>query len=208
VDTDGHAEIDCGGLPACNLNGQALKPGECGFAAGGGGACRKITPMEFYLQKAANGLDWANEYLGFAKSDCSGGGLDDCIDALGMAGTAVIAAVESGGASEEEALARSETKIGNLAKGLAKEGTLEAAEREVNGGMKVIREDGKLFEHAENYVRQHIGGLDRQANHLERFIKEHPGLSDSQKQRAISAIRFARDTAAAARTIITPKDPI
>lgn len=101
----------------------------------------------------------------------------------------------------------SETKIGNLTKNLAKEGTLERAEAEINGGMKVIREDGKLFDHAD-FVRKQIGGLEKQAKHLERFIQEHPGLSDSQKERAISAIRFARDTAGAARTFITPKDPI
>lgn len=89
-----------------------------------------------------------------------------------------------------------------------KEGTLERAEAEVNGGMKVIREDGKVFEHAENYVKERIGGLDKQVVHLERFIQEHPGLSDAQKERAISAIRFARDTADMARTIITPRDPI
>jgi RHS repeat-associated protein len=159
-------------------------------------------------QRAEGALDWFNGTLGLGKSDCAGGTAASCINAVGMAGAAIVAAVDSGGESEEPALARSETKIANLAKGLAKEGSLERAEAEVNGGMKVIREDGKVFEHAENYVKQHIGGLDKQADHLERFIREHPGLTDSQKERAISAIRFARDTADAARTIITPRDPI
>jgi hypothetical protein len=159
------------------------------------------------LQNAEKGLDLFNEWLGFGKSDCAGGG--SCVDALGMAGTAVVAAVASDGGSEEATLARSETKIANIAKGLAKEGSLEQAEREANGGMKIFKEDGTaVFKHAENYVEQHIGGLEKKANSLERFIREHPGLSESQKERAISAIRFARDTAAAARTIITPKDPI
>ncbi|MGB9204870.1 MAG: hypothetical protein WCB94_13005 [Terriglobales bacterium] len=58
----------------------------------------------------------------------------------------------------------------NLAKGVAKEGTLEAAEREAQGGMKIFKADGRFFEHAENYVKQHIGGLEGQSKHLERFI--------------------------------------
>jgi len=47
ADLDGHAEINCHeGLPACNDLGNELKPGECGFGAGGGGACRAPTPLE------------------------------------------------------------------------------------------------------------------------------------------------------------------
>jgi len=57
-----------------------------------------------------------------------------------------------------------------------------------------LKRDGTTFEHAEKYFRQHIAGWEKQARHLEKFIREHPGLSESQKQRAISAIRFARDT--------------
>jgi RHS repeat-associated protein len=43
ADLDGHASVDCGSAPACTAEGQQLKPGECGSAAGGGGACRAST---------------------------------------------------------------------------------------------------------------------------------------------------------------------
>jgi hypothetical protein len=61
-------------------------------------------------------LDWFNGTLGFAKSNCAGGG--DCLNALGMAGTAVLTAVVSDGASEEgfveKQIATASTKIENI----------------------------------------------------------------------------------------------
>jgi RHS repeat-associated protein len=165
-----------------------------------------VAKVKEKVKEGERALDAFNETLGFGKSNCAKGG--DCVNALGMAATAVIAAVASGGESEEATLARSETKIANIAKDLADPELIQAAEREAKGGMKVIREDGKLFSHAENKVGQRIGGLDKQVRHLERFIQEHPGLSDSQKERAVSAIRFARDLADSARVLIAPKDPI
>src|SRR6267142_2035281 len=62
ADLDGHAEINCHeGLPACNDLGNELKPSECGFAAGGGGACRVPTPLESAWQFTVS------ETLGMAK---------------------------------------------------------------------------------------------------------------------------------------------
>jgi RHS repeat-associated protein len=165
----------------------------------------RIMALRTGVQKAAGAVDTFNSTLGFGRSNCGGGG--SCTNALGMAGAAILVAVFSDGASEEATLARSEARIANLAKNLAKKGTLEAAEREINGGMKIFQEDGRFFDHA-NFVNEQIRGLENKVTSLERFIQEHPGLSDSQKERALSAIRFARDTAAAARVFITPKDPI
>ena len=51
-----------------------------------------------FQKKGAKDIDWFNSYLGFGKSNCSGGG--DCANAVGMAGTAIITAFISGGESE------------------------------------------------------------------------------------------------------------
>jgi len=51
------------------------------------------------VQNGKQGVDWYNKWLGFAPTDCSGGG--DCINAIGMAGTSVFVAIDSFGESEE-----------------------------------------------------------------------------------------------------------
>ncbi len=159
------------------------------------------------LQKAENAVDIFNSTLGFGRSDCGGGG--SCLNALGMAGTAVIAAVASGGESEgafvEKQIATAGPKIENIAAKLTGE-TLEAASREINGGMKVAKAGGGFFDHVGS-VQEGINGLNKQAAHLERVL-QRSGLSESHVQTINGLIERARGVAAVALRAITPKDPI
>lgn len=158
------------------------------------------------LQKAEGAVDWFNGTLGFAKSNCAGGG--SCVDALGMAGTAILTAVVSDGASEEgvveKQVATASAKIERIAGNLTEE-TLDAANREVNGGMKVAKAGGGEFSHVEK-VEQLMNGLDKQARHLERVLKRS-GLSESQVGTINGVIERARGLLGIAREAIT-KDPI
>jgi hypothetical protein len=160
------------------------------------------------LQKAEGAVDWFNGTLGFAKSNCAGGG--SCVDALGMAGTAILTAVVSDGASEEgfveKQIATASTKIENIETKVLTSETLQAAEREVNGGMKVLKETGQAFDHA-GKVEQAISGLNKQASHLERVL-QRSGLSESHVQTINGLIERARGLAAVGLRAITPKDPI
>jgi RHS repeat-associated protein len=160
------------------------------------------------LEKAEGAVDWFNGTLGFGKSNCAGGG--SCVDALGMAGTAILTAVVSDGASEEgfaeKQIATASTKIGNIETKILTSETLQAAEREVNGGMKVLKESGKAFDHV-GKVEQAISGLNKQASHLERVL-QRSGLSESHVQTINGLIERARGLADVALRAITPKDPI
>jgi hypothetical protein len=160
------------------------------------------------LQKAEGAVDWFNGTLGFGKSNCAGGG--SCVDALGMAGTAILTAVVSDGASEEgfaeKQIATASTKIGNIETKILTSETLQAAEREVNGGMKVLKESGKAFDHV-GKVEQAISGLNKQASHLEGVL-QRSGLSESHVQAINGLIERARGLADVALRAITPKDPI
>ena len=117
-------------------------------------------------QKAAKALDWFNGNLGFGPSNCAGG--DDCANAVAMALSAGYVAVESGGTSEEafveKQITTASSKIENIAKDLTQD-TLDAAKREVNGGMKVAKPGGGEFDHVDS-VQRAINGLNRQARHL------------------------------------------
>jgi len=127
-----------------------------------------------------------------------------------MAVTAVIAAVASDGTSEEgfveKQIATASTKIGNIETKILTSETLQAAEREVNGGIKVLKETGQAFDHV-GKVEQAIAGLDKQASHLERVL-QRSGLSESHVQTINGLIDRARALAGAAVQAITPKDPI
>ena len=104
ADLDGHAQYgDCGpGLTECNDKGGPLTAGHCGHTTDGIGVCHVASdPLDDLVKKLQKGVDSFNEYLGFGKSDCA----TDCVNALGMAGTAVLAGVASEGASEEETIA-------------------------------------------------------------------------------------------------------
>jgi hypothetical protein len=104
------------------------------------------------------------------------------MNALGMAGTAVVAAVASGGGSEEgfveKQIATAGQKIENILTLNLTEETLEGAQREANGGMKVAKVGGGFFDHV-GKVEQALSGLNRQVTHLQ-WVLERSGLSDSQ----------------------------
>jgi hypothetical protein len=74
-----------------------------------------------------------------------------------MAGTAVIAAVAFHGATEESFIERqislAEERITNIIKNDLATETLEGANREVNGGMKVAKVGGEYFNHPEKVER-------------------------------------------------------
>ncbi len=160
------------------------------------------------LQTAEKALDTFNGTVGLHSSNCAGGG--DCLNALGMAGTAVVVALASDGGSEagfvEKQIATAGTKIENIETKLLTSETLQAAEREVNGGMKVLKETGQAFDHA-GKVEQAIAGLNKQASHLERVL-QRSGLSESHVQTINGLIERARGLAAVGLRAITPKDPI
>ena len=127
-----------------------------------------------------------------------------------MAGTAILVAVVSDGASEEgfveKQIATASRKIENIETKLLTSETLKAAEREVNGGIKVLKETGQAFEHAEK-VQQGINGLNRQVTHLEKFL-QRSGLSESHVQTINGLIERARGLVVTGLKAITPKDPI
>jgi RHS repeat-associated protein len=152
-------------------------------------------------------IDRFNGTVGFGQSNCAGGG--NCFDAFGMAVGAVVAAVASGGESEdavaEKQIGTAGAKIENIAGKLTSE-TLEAASREVNGGMKVAKAGGGYFDHAGS-VQEGMNGLNKQVTHLERVL-QRSGLSESQAGRINSLIQRARGLAGAALEAITPRDPI
>jgi RHS repeat-associated protein len=160
------------------------------------------------LQTAEKALDTFNGTVGLHSSNCAGGG--DCLNALGMAATAVVVALASDGGSEagfvEKQIATAGTKIENIETKLLTSETLQAAEREVNGGMKVLKETGQAFDHA-GKVEQAIAGLNKQASHLERVL-QRSGLSESHVQTINGLIERARGLAAVGLRAITPKDPI
>jgi RHS repeat-associated protein len=63
----------------------------------------ELEAMKAAATKGEQGIDAFNKYVGFGQSHCSGGSFDDCVNAVGMAGTAVVAAFASGGESEAAA---------------------------------------------------------------------------------------------------------
>ena len=121
---------------------------------------------------AEQALDAFNATLGFGKSNCSSGG--DCTSALGIAVSAMIAAVYSGGENEEPFIERQIATAGaiieNLAADLAGD-TLAAAKRQINGGMKIPKAGGGEFNHVGD-VEQTIAGRSKQVKHLERSFRE------------------------------------
>jgi RHS repeat-associated protein len=180
ADLDGHAQYGgCGpGLTECNDKGGPLAEGQCGHTTDGIGVCHLAhDPLDDLVKKLQKGVDSFNEYLGFGKSDCA----KDCVNALGMAGTAIAVAVISDGASEEgfveQQISRAKTKITNIIEKDLTSDTLQSANREVNGGMKVAKVGGGFFKHPEK-VQRGIAGLSRQEKHLE-GLPEREGLSES-----------------------------
>jgi RHS repeat-associated protein len=157
------------------------------------------------LRKGEKALDSFNDLLGFGKTNCATGG--DCINALGMAGTAVLAAVVSDGASDEafveKQLATAEKKINNIAQKLLTPETLEGAEREVNGGMKVAKVGGGFFDHEEK-VKQGMAGLSRQAKHLEGLL-ERSGLSETHSKQIGALLDTTKSLLGTALNAITRK---
>jgi hypothetical protein len=156
------------------------------------------------VQKAEDALDWFNEYLGFGKrTTCGQGG--DCVNALGMAATAVIAAVVSGGASEEafveKQLATATARIENIATKDLIGDTLAGAKREIEGGMRVAKAGGGEFDHV-GKVQRAIRGLNRQITHLERVL-QRSGLSESQVKRIRGLIESGRGLIKIAQQAIT-----
>lgn len=127
-----------------------------------------------------------------------------------MAGTAILAAAVSDGASEEgfaeKQIATASTKIENIETKVLTSETLKAAEREVSGGMKILKDSGKAFDHV-GKVEQGIAGLNRQASHLER-VPQRSGLSESHVQTINGLIERARGLVEVGVRAITPKDPI
>jgi len=75
--------------------------------------------------KAAQGLDWFNNWLGFGKTNCGNGG--DCGDAAGQAFAAIIAGIDSDGLSEDANAAKIEAEIATLSKKWSK-GTFNSLE--------------------------------------------------------------------------------
>jgi DNA-binding phage protein len=82
---------------------------------------------------------------------------------------------------------------------------LEAARREVNGGIKVAKaaEQG-LYDHVEE-LRQYRNGLERQAKHLERILKKD-GLKESQVNRMNTIIERARGMSDTILNAITARE--
>jgi RHS repeat-associated protein len=156
-----------------------------------------------FLKRAEKGLDTFNATLGFGKTNCANGG--SCANALGMAGTAVVAAVVSGGESEsdfvETQISTAGKRIENLIGNLTNE-TLEAASREVNGGMKILKSTGEAFDHV-GKVQDVVNGLSRQIAHLERVL-ERPDVSESQAGVIRGLIERAGSMLATARQAISP----
>ena len=106
----------------------------------------------------------------------------------------------------EKQIATASTKIENIETKLLTSDTLKAAEREVNGGMKVLKETGQAFDHAEK-VQQGINGLNRQVTHLEKVL-QRSGLSESHVQMINGLIERARGLVVTGVRAITPKEPI
>jgi hypothetical protein len=132
------------------------------------------------IQQGKKALDLFNGTIGFKGTNCASA--ENCMNALGMAGTAVVAAVASGGGSEEgfveKQIATAGQKIENILTLNLTEETLEGAQREANGGMKVAKVGGGFFDHV-GKVEQALSGLNRQVTHLQ-WVLERSGLSDSQ----------------------------
>src|SRR6266566_5835816 len=61
--------------------------------------------MKAAAAKGEKGIDTFNQYLGFGKSNCSGGSFGDCANAVGMAGTAIYVAAVSGPAGKADRIA-------------------------------------------------------------------------------------------------------
>jgi len=208
ADLDGHAP-QAQPSPQAQLDGCAnsQRGGTCQNTETHNLTTNTTAEQQTLVQKAEKALDGFNATLGFGKTNCAGGG--DCINALGMAVTAVIAAVASDGASEEgvaeKQIATAGAKIERIAGKLTEE-TLEAANREVNGGMKVAKAGGGFFDHAES-VKQAMNGLNKQAAHLER-VMQRSGLNKSQVAKINGLIERARGLAGAALKAITPKEPL
>jgi RHS repeat-associated protein len=218
ADLDGHCQPgDTATSSAC-----ASSPGQSGGSLGQqssdkvtekpAGVVDAQSLTQKVLQAAKTALDWFNNNLGFGfgneKSNCAGGG--SCADALTMATGAVVAGVASGGESEmEEApaigkqIAEAAKKFDNLAEQLDKN-TLEAAKREVNGGMKVAKPGGGYYDHAAK-VGNAARGVTRQLKHLERLVGRS-GLSESHVQTINGLIERGRSMLQTAIAAIT-KDP-
>jgi RHS repeat-associated protein len=77
-------------------------------------AYRAASEARHLARRGAQGLDWFNEWVGFGKTNCAGGG--DCGDALGQALGAGIALFDSDGLSEDANAARVEEEIATLSK--------------------------------------------------------------------------------------------
>jgi RHS repeat-associated protein len=119
-------------------------------------------------QNAAKGLDAFNQYAGFGKSNCSGGSVDDCVDAVGAAGTAVLAAVVSGGESEAGAAGRAGIALDTNALVYAIEHPNEAEGQAV---LKAIA--GKNVSVSVTAIKEFLVKGDSTA--LREFLAEHNG---------------------------------
>lgn len=98
-----------------------------------------------------------------------------------------------------------QTGTENIATKVLTSDTLAAANREINGGMKVAKAGGGVFEHVPK-VEDAIAGLSKQAKHLERVL-QRSGLSESQVNQINGLLKGARVLLEVARQAIT-KDPI
>lgn len=94
------------------------------------------------------------------------------------------------------------SKVTNITTKLLTPETLEAASREVNGGMKVAKAGGGLFDHA-GKVEQGISGLNRQLGHAEKVLAR-PNLSEEATAALKAQVNTIQNALAKAREAITP----
>lgn len=150
-----------------------------------------------YIQEIDSGIPFSGVSSPSANTDA-----ENAVVGLGF----VAGLVAPGGEESfvERQIGTAANKIENIAGKLTEE-TLEGANREVNGGMKVAKAGGGLFDHV-GKVEQAINGLNRQAKHLESML-QRSGLSESHVNRINGLIERARGLLEAAQQAIT-KDPI
>jgi RHS repeat-associated protein len=122
-----------------------------------------------------------------------------------LTGLALMLIPESRAEWADVQIERAATKIENIGTRNLTNETLQAASREVNGGMAVAKTGGGQFSHVTK-VEQAIGGLNKQINHLEKVLKK-TGLSEAQVGKINAQLDKARGLLKVAQKAIT-RDPI
>ena len=222
VDPDGHGFDDPFGVFGSGLMTQrmlskhAKEVGQIALTNGVGATLPDDDPLE--RLNSAIGKEAANELGGLFNFLNRLGGCEDCPVSETMqpkdrdeeklmfiVGLAAFLIPESKEGWLEEQIANAERKLANISIKTLTEETLAAARREINGGMKVLKESGGVFDHVEK-VQQAINGLNRQIKHLEKVLTRS-GMSEAQVNRINGLLKESRDLLRTATRAIT-KDAI